>query len=154
MYFFKDYTNFLSPPTLPRGKIFYFKVTKNLTFYLRNCGFWLKYTLVMLKNRQSALFLVKANTTFVGEHLYTHRVFNLTVSLHNSHTSLLFLVTGKKQRILKTEKCMSYLPHSVTCRRISEICILSSTQRTPITLSEKSKTRSRQVYNRIFSECL
>lgn len=50
----------------------------------------------MSKNKESALFLVKGNKTSIGEHLYIYRVFNLTVTLHNSNTSLLFLVTGKK----------------------------------------------------------
>ena len=86
-----------------------------------------------VEKKLECILFVKGNKTSVGERLYTHRASNLTVTSQNN---LLFLVTGKK-KILETEKYMSYLPHS--CRRISEICILSSTKRIHIVSSEKVK---------------
>lgn len=88
--------------------------------------------LVLLKNKQSALFLVKSNKSAVGEDLYKHRIFNLIITLQNSNTNILdnnsnILVSGYRKKGSLKLRNTSYLPHSVTYRRISEICILSST---------------------------
>lgn len=60
---------------------------------MSNCSVWLTY-FGHVKNKQSALFLGKDNEIYFGEHLYTRRVFNLT--LLNSDTTLFILVIGRK----------------------------------------------------------